>query len=1696
MDEKPYSQPDLQLGGYFSLPELDGISFFGCYRHTENKDTFYAIAQNTPSLTALLNKIGIPILSFIPDVKFDELSITIDSEKEIHLRGSVKLKEEVFKIADQKLNIATLEFDFFQSKKANKLTISLMGHDIAKIDKIDAKIKEYKIEFQYGKKDEDEKAEWHIGGKLFIEVFERLLSFSLETTRLDGSTALSFKAGLQPIVAKAYFSDIKGLDFEVLEQELYEKGILEKSDKYGCYQLKDGIQSDLLQLSKPLLPYQSEIQSALEKVNNVKKSVIKIPDLLNDNRTLFEVEPIEFNIGLEYSNSKFSKIGLSISSNLTMYSTWQEHSELFKIEKGTLAASFNNNSKEFKLIFTAYDCEVKPLNVVGLVPGMPDALHALYNDRIKEEAFMNMLSLNLNEAHFIKKGAVYDIGGSVKLFLNDGLKTVSEDLYAALDAIFPDTGDKRFIQGGIYYNLEEGLVFDLVNNNGIEISNLFDKALQGIAPELKGKIKADIRFDPDEAFDFGKSYIILERIQLAIKKEVTLTATIAFGLPSKLNDRLFGAGELNGIINTYDKKLLKPEFTKNSQQIQDNLIRVSLTLGTEGISGQLDNFDLINRKKLEAVTKGLTSFIVEESNALIIDFDTLANNKSTKETKGRYGKISIEKPKFVLNLKNGAFSVSGGFRILSEHLKLPVRGVVEKIGALLPLNEAGSAVLKELSKQMTDAISIKSIDFIKDNKLDLTEIENHFKQFLPEKDQKQEFFPIEFRDLIAEKSDEIVKYFPNRFKEFLSVKIPQELYFKFEMTADKSLSFAVEVLENKNKKNKDFSDYIQFLVPDFTTVVPVNWYGIRLRKIGFGTALFNQCFRLDLSVEIEQFNLIQMIAGNEISQLRNKDTKLDFILPDPDKFCQTFKANNLVVIIFLLKIPAPVPVIPIPVPLFYDRLYMKHCGIDGLDSEFNVESPYPELNIIKGFKELSDCINFFKNDDSVLPVPSHALAETGNKDNSDSLLRPFEAGPIYLELPGIIGYEKNSKNKIRLDFSDRRDFNALDIIHLYTNALKYSVLSLKEKMPYSIPIYKTDLREQPVNYLLTYLPAKQRMGSVDVVLFALFDISFTWAMITPDEFNNTYKPGSKAIITSGIMAQEEQGVVLFLEGAFKVVGEVSINVALINVLNESTGLTTDIEFNTYVADILQLHLWGALKVNPEAKQDMFMLAGASSFKLWDICVMKGSFKLVADSDPLIEFSGLLDLFPDESSPVKLYTGQSKGKKGPAIGHIDKKGILYKGGIHLEAGSFYLGGSTQVIADEKQNIWDITLNCSKTDIKLKVFAENDSLLIKGYADSVIRIGNDISITADSTGLKGPETTIILKRINGLLSLDTFRFDGAISILGNLSNTQININHDQFSLSTKTEIAGIGSILEITGENLLDVSSYNLSGTLDLTEFNKFVEGFLEPFQINTTDAINKIGKVDAAVADLVEMQRKKDFIIQMDNKYSKRKGFDGFDYVVPPIFHIKYWVNLSKQKISPGPAWKVAENLKKADRIRQQETYNLSGINWTDEDVKEVKQYWQYRKDLGIETVYPKRNDFDRWIKGTISDLTNKVKNAENNILNEIKNISNNFNHILKDLHIDSIVSDQVNNTFNQTITELKKINDELARCIKNKIMIVRIDEIKYSNLSISALKSKKFTANVTYSFLGREPSVLNNININPDDPALLITNICKEVLSL
>src|SRR6185437_5496464 len=199
--------------------------------------------------------------------------------------------------------------------------------------------------------------------------------------------------------------------------------------------------------------------------------LISIPDLLNDNKPLCIISPRLFSLKLVRENKQFKSIDFAIGADLTIYNTLLDQGEIFSLKNGVVSSGYDREKKRFYLSFYAEQAIVKPFSAISVLPGILDALMAAFGETSdyhpKTSAFVNMLEIQPKSFSFIKQENDWKLAGGVRLVLNDGLRTVDNDLYDFIEKLFPKTGDARYIEGSISYDSKDGLFFVLENNSGL-----------------------------------------------------------------------------------------------------------------------------------------------------------------------------------------------------------------------------------------------------------------------------------------------------------------------------------------------------------------------------------------------------------------------------------------------------------------------------------------------------------------------------------------------------------------------------------------------------------------------------------------------------------------------------------------------------------------------------------------------------------------------------------------------------------------------------------------------------------------------------------------------------------------------------------------------------------------------------------------------------------------------------------------------------------------------------------------------------------------------------------------------------------------------------------------------------------------------------------------------------------------------------
>jgi len=1353
---------------------------------------------------------------------------------------------------ESELNIEKIHFTYKKiATDAQQTTVSFHLKANAHVNDF-LVINDCSLDFNYAYIPEKQSHEWDFKGDLYVQAFERLLHFKTAVAVLKEEQSFSFLFDTTNIaIHGTYFNKIKGTTSAAILSAL-NNGKAPENQQLNI----DNIPADFSKiLEEKFTPEQiAAIEKIIERAKRSSEPLITIPDVLNNNKPLVTVTPNSFGLKLERKQNKFKSLDIAIGSDLAVYNTLADQTTLFSIKNGMLTTGFDTTEKKFYLAYNSTHTTIKPLGIIGLLPGIQEALRLAFSENAENQpktvAFLNMLEVQPKGFKFLKKDTQYNVDASIRLVLNDNLKIVDKDLYEFFEKLFPKSGEERFIEGSLQYDSDEGLLFILRNNNGIEIPNAFAYISQNLDAEFKENFRKNTGITIDAALDIGESFFLLDQVRLKIAKEIEMDMRIAFGLPSKLNDRFFNPeSKLHGLINCYDReKFKKYDISKDTTAYEtklpdDGLLRANLKFSSSGISGNLLKFNVFN---LEKVAEEFEGFVTETSDSVIIDLNALTTENTTE-----YGKLSLKKIEFKLDFKKTAFTIKGGIQVLSDSFKIPVRPVLKKLISILPPDSIDTKRLYEVANLITEAIELKSLSFYneKTKQVYIDELLNFFRQFLLQEHQNLELLPKELIEIINTVSSEISAILPEEFLKYLSIDIPPGFSFELEITPDSSFSFNLEVSEPTEEQRKaGFSEHFQVLIPD-VTMPPTGIYGVRLKKIGLGTALFSQAIRLDLSGELANFKYADLIAGAGYELVRKsnrEDKKLQYLLPDVKTFGMNYKIENLIMFIFIQT------VVPIPVPVFYDEFTCYSAGFDGSITDFSVKFPRPELNFKTILQDLGNLKTFFSEKEFVLPISNYG---TTNQHTEKGLLPNFSAGPIAFDLPGILGSEKaanGEKKKITLGFKDVITFNPKDLVALCLNTSKFGIQSIVDKKKYAIKINE-ERSEYPINYLVKYLPLSHRINSKTINFLDLFEGEFAWVLCTPDEFmlqalpeliskeeekNNTITTLEvptyeiiQMLPKASEWTSEDQGVITAIKGRISLGTVLKMNAILVSAITDSQGLYSGIFLNTQIASLLNVTLKSSLQITPK-EAHKFQMKGATIITILDdLPVLNGEFLLGIGEKSVFHISGMLDVFPFENSPIKLYSGSTKGSKtkitgiinehGVVLGHINEDGNVIAAGIHLEIGDFHVSGTTRILNTTDKGAWEINLMMQDAIMSLQAgyekiengkrigFGINTNKAIDFYG--IVKISN-------TAGDKGPDGSLKIRYTDGNIIpiLEEFYLDASINVLGFSSAAKIEIDATKFSTKLSADLGIINYELDLEGANLNDIGTFRLKGKLGLLQ----------------------------------------------------------------------------------------------------------------------------------------------------------------------------------------------------------------------------------------------------------------------------------------
>lgn len=1125
---------------------------------------------------------------------------------------------------------------------------------------------------------------------------------------------------------------------------------------------------------------------------------LHLPDVLklteNENISSFTLR--QFSFTLKQENGSITSWQIGGTSDFTLWNPVSKGEKLLEIESGKLELAGEGAQKS--LVFIPGKAELKPL---GIFPFLPEALKS-------------GLTLGLGHLSLKKKQGIWNIESSAYLQIEND---IFKDLPGAeaIGNLFspPQQGEKRRIEGSLALSSKEGISITLINDAFAltpNPSDLLGKALEEMLKNLKVLLKDKPELQPllDELNvlkaqlpDTGKIYFCLRKIALNLSNKPKFEVQLALGLPEKLNELLFSKlpaplNKLQGIVTTYD-----PVKTDLS------LMTATLELSEEdGISGSLGNFPPINWTKgadlLKEVSKDIKrvfadgiTFITENGDvkkltdagialekvkSIVLDFDGIMG-----KPKNTYGAIAIDIPQIAYSFKSGDFTISGGCRVLSDQLSIPL-----PFQSLLLL-----LGLPEVAPYVTESIPIRSVSFIEEEKLRTDDLENYFIDCLPKKFREPaqlELFKTllkPFKFVIEELGGTIVNRLPTSFKEYLGIHLPKGFRFDLSITADKSVNFSLEVIspvykieadhiatlkalpsekqlstallqkierlktldveyENKPAVSRairrilsrnewenhsqviiktitsgDFHDAIQTLVP-VVQQQQIILVGIRLRRIAFGTALFNQVFRVDFSGEINVFDLLELVpslmlpAPEEIA-----DETLRLILPNRHQLQKTILLDQLVVFIIYYT------GIPIPVPVYAKELSVRNVSLLGDEEELRwaVEANGGITTVLKKILQLK---SFFSDESSWLPLQEYPMGSSMEAPELGLTL-----GPNYLKLPGIFGYEHdghgNNKQEIAIGTTEPIDLNFFDLIGVGANTLKGMILQKNILTP-------SGTESAPLNYLIQYLPLEKRVGEKHIVLFHFFNVYAKWLLTTPQEFRDGAWKKLQGVQTKDELlsliplpsnaSPNEEGFVAYFQGGFSIAEIAYFDTAFVMTASKR-GMLAGFKMKGVLGDVMSSNLKGIAKIMPKNKENPVQIQGEGELIFCGKKVLDG--KLMLNKEGLV-LSGEIDLFP-HSELIRI--------TGKVDGVFQKNTFQFHGGVSCVFGPLTLAAAQLTISNEefiiKSTFFNqtIILAMQQKGKSMRFFAEMTPM----------KIGDFLQIT-DASGQTGPIIYVELNQLN--------------------------------------------------------------------------------------------------------------------------------------------------------------------------------------------------------------------------------------------------------------------------------------------------------------------------------------------------------------
>lgn len=618
--------------------------------------------------------------------------------------------------------------------------------------------------------------------------------------------------------------------------------------------------------------------------------------------------------------------------------------------------------------------------------------------------------------------------------------------------------------------------------------------------------------------DLGEILVSIRNLNLTLGSQLTLAADLDLGLPPSING-LFGKDERGNpkrlIVNPKQQLRLSA-----SPETGIGLVPLTPPLALGGLKTTDDGLEL--------------------------DVDL-----------GDVGELVLSLAE--LRFDGASFATSGKV-VQKRPLAIPL-GFVKEL-----LESAGAAPLAAL---VPDALPLEGIDLVSDGKLDATKLLAEIQKRVPAAKSSLDALEPALA-LLADRSEEL----PSAFKDYLDVRVPEDVEFQFAMMPSSGMGLSVDVRVPKESP-------VRVLVPTMGALGPA-LMGVTLRRLSFGEVFGGN---LVLSHVDGVFDFFDLLVLGLVLGLPAEKVPL---LPDPKDIHRRVSAEN----VFL----AIVPQLALPIPIFYDNIGFSRLGLDGLDVDVAARFPgTDDPKILLGM--LQDMLPFFTEEGSLLEQDFFAAHE---------MPLAFSVRPGSLTLPKYLGGRT---------LGDQGELFSIDLGEGIVGLLN----AIKSGQP---------------SKLLQVVPLERRFGDGDAGLAGTgLTLGGSYAVTTPDEYASEVgaKLRGRTQLLSDLLGAFEampidgEGVVLVMDGRVDLEGIVAFEAGLAMV-GEKEGMATALGMKGSIGEEwLELDALGVIRVStkPEKDEPVVRMAGRATLRVLGRDVLAGTIAL---SDDAFRIAGKMDVF--------------------------------------------------------------------------------------------------------------------------------------------------------------------------------------------------------------------------------------------------------------------------------------------------------------------------------------------------------------------------------------------------------------------------------------------------------------------------------------